>query len=293
VGRRVALVLVVGAAMLLGTAVLALASFGVSTSASQSISSASLGAPSGLTAVPSGHNVVLNWAAGTGGTGYEVDGVANGTSSNCSAVTFASLAAPATTTYTDAGRYTPQGTYECYRVLTARGNWRSVSSNPTAAAQLGVVASTVAVISGGSSGNISNGDQLVITFNQAITPSTGPATGDTLCTAKASNTIVVGSTSTGSTCSTTAATISGGTLTGGTASQNSRSNATFAWNAADTVLTVTVGSLSSGSAPAVTGTQTFTSATTATALTSATGAFHACSTNTGGNNCTPAATGSF
>ena len=125
--------LVVGTALLLGTAALALAGFGVSTSASQSISSATLGAPSGLTAVPSGHDVVLNWTAGTGGTGYEVDGVANGTSSDCSAVTFAFLAAPAATTYTDTGRSTPQGTYECYRVLTARGNWRSVSSNPTAA----------------------------------------------------------------------------------------------------------------------------------------------------------------
>ena len=290
---RAGVVVVIGIAFLLGSAALALASFTSGATATQTISSVTRGAPSGLTAVPSGHDVVLNWSAGTNGTGYEVDGVANGTSSNCSAVTFSSLAAPTAATYTDTGRYSPQGTYECYRVMTARGNWRSVSSNPTAAAQIGVVASAVVIASGGSTGTISSGDTIVITFNQAIAPATGPVTGDNLCTVKASNTIVVGSNGTGSTCSTTASTIDGGTLTGGTVSQNSRFNATFSWNASSTVLTVTIGTLTNGTAPAVSGTQTFTPTTTATKLESTTGSFHACSSNTGGGNCTPAATGSF
>src|SRR6476661_4174479 len=53
-----------------------------------------LGAPASLTAVPSGHDVLLSWPAGTDGSGYSVLGVNNGTSTDCSGASYVSLASP-------------------------------------------------------------------------------------------------------------------------------------------------------------------------------------------------------
>jgi signal peptidase I, archaeal type len=78
---------------------------------SSEFSTAALGAPSGLTGAASGHDVVLSWTAGTNGSGYLVEGVGNGTSTDCSTVTFASVGTTSGTGYTDAGRYSPQGTW--------------------------------------------------------------------------------------------------------------------------------------------------------------------------------------
>jgi hypothetical protein len=76
--------------------------------------------------------------------------------------------------------------------------------------------------------------------------------------------------------------------------QASRFNTTWTWSAGNTVLTATVGTLSAGSANTqASGTATFTPNTTSTGLLSATGSFHTCSSNTGGGNCLPVATGSF
>ena len=104
---------------------------------------------------------------------------------------------------------------------------------------------------------------------------------------------MVGVTGTGTTCSTASATTVG-TLTSLTINRAARYNTTFAWSAGNTVLTVTIGSRSAGAQdPTVSGTAVHTPTTTATGLLSATGSFHTCSTNSGGGNCTPAATGSF
>ena len=65
--------------------------------------------------------------------------------------------------YTDTGRFTPQGTYFCYKATTTYGTWSSQTANPTAAGQLGVVAQSVAITNGGTAGTIDTGDKIVVT----------------------------------------------------------------------------------------------------------------------------------
>jgi hypothetical protein len=279
------------AALLAGSAT-ALAAFSMTASAAQAISSRNLGAASALTGAASGHDVNLSWTAGANGSGYAVAAVANGTSSNCSAVTFSALTTTAGTSVTDTGRFSPQGTFECYRVTTIYGTWSSQTGNPTLAVRIGVVAQSVALTNGGTAGRLDAGDTIAITFNQAISTGSGPVAGNNLCT-NTGGTIMVGVTGAGTTCSTASATTVG-TLTALTINRAARYNTTFAWSAGNTVLTVTIGARSAGAQdPTISGTAIYTPTTTATGLLSQTGSFHTCSTNTGGGSCTPSATGSF
>ena len=104
---------------------------------------------------------------------------------------------------------------------------------------------------------------------------------------------MLGVTGSGTTCSTGSATTIG-TLTSVTINRAARYNATYAWSAANTVLTVTIGSRSAGSQdPTISGTAVYTPTTTATGLLSQTSSFHTCSSNSGGGSCTPTATDSF
>src|SRR5205823_4071920 len=151
------------------------------------------------TATPSAHHVGLAWSAGTNGSGYAVLGVATGSSSNCSAASFASIGSAAGTSYADTGRYTPQGTWFCYQVKTSYASWTSVSSNPTAAAQLGVVAASVAAANGGTAGKLDTNDTITVTFNQPITTSTGPSGTNSVCAISGAS-IVLGSTTATGTC---------------------------------------------------------------------------------------------
>jgi len=290
--RRSRLVLTATCVLFLAGSATAIAAFSKTASASQTISSRNLGAPTGLTGAASGHNVNLSWTAGTNGDGYAVAAAANGTSTNCSAASFSALTTTAGTSVTDSGRFSPEGTIECYRVTTTYGTWSSQTANPTVAVRLGVVAQSVAIANGGTAGQLGPGDTIVITYNQAISTASGPAAGNNVCT-NTGGTIMVGVTGTGTTCSTASATTVG-TLTSLTINRAARYNTTFAWSAGNTVLTVTIGSRSAGAQdPTVSGTAVHTPTTTATGLLSATGSFHTCSTNSGGGNCTPAATGSF
>jgi hypothetical protein len=279
------------AAVLAGSAT-AYAAFTDPATASQTISSRNLGPASGLTGAASGHNVNLSWTAGTNGSGYAVAAVANGTSSNCTAATFSALTTTAGTSVTDTGRFSPQGTFECYRVTTTYGTWSSQTGNPTVAVRIGVVAQSVVITNGGTAGRLDAGDKIVITYNQAISTASGPVAANNVCT-NTGGTVMVGVTGTGTTCSTGSATTVG-TLTSLTINRAARYNTTFAWSAGNTVLTVTIGSRSAGAQdPTVSGTAVHTPTTTATGLLSQTGSFHTCSTNSGGGNCTPSATGTF
>jgi hypothetical protein len=281
----VALILMAGTAS-------AIAAFTKTASGSQTISSRNLGAPTGLTGAASGHNVNLSWTAGTNGSGYAIAAAANGTSSNCTAASFAALTTTAGTSVTDTGWFTPQGTFECYRVTTTFGTWSSQTGNPTVAVRIGVVAQSVVIANGGTAGRLDAGDTIAITFNQAITTASGPVAGNNVCS-NAGGTIMLGVTGTGGTCSTATATTVG-TLTSLTINRAARYDTTFAWSAGNTVLTLTIGSRSAGAQdPTISGTAIYTPTTTATGLLSATGSFHACSSNSGGANCTPSATGSF
>jgi hypothetical protein len=290
--RRRATTVIAAFAVLLAGSATAFAAFSKTTAAAQSVSSRNLGAASALTGAASGHNVNLSWTAGTNGSGYAVAAAANGTSTSCTAASFAALTTTAGTSVTDTGRFSPQGTIECYRVTTTYGTWSSQTGNPTVAVRLGVVAQSIAIANGGTAGRLDAGDTITITFNQTITTASGPVAGDNVCTSTG-GTIMLGVTGTGGTCSTATATTVG-TLTSLTINRVARYDTTFAWSAGNSVLTVTLGSRSAGTQdPTVSGTAVYTPTTTATGLLSTTGSFHACSSNSGGGNCTPSATGSF
>jgi hypothetical protein len=218
--------------------------------------------------------------------------VNNGTSSNCSSVTYASLGTSATTSYTDTGDYTPQGTYECYQVRTRyNASWTSVNSNPTASSQLGFIVSSVSITNGGVAGKLDTGDVIVFTFNQPVQPtSIGPSPNtNTVCAAN--NVVLIGSTTSNGSCA-AGETYQLGTMTGGTINGGGHSAATWAWSNGNQTLTVTLGA-ATGSTASASGTLTFNPVTTGSLVLSSTGSFHVCDTNTGGGNCLPTVTGSF
>ena len=290
--RRARVILAAACAALPAGSATAYAAFSSPAGGSQTVSSRNLGAPSGLTGVASGHNVNLAWTAGTNGSGYAIAAAANGTSTNCTAASFAALTTTAGTSVTDTGRFTPQGTIECYRVTTTYGTWSSQAVNPTVAVRLGVVAQSVVITNGGTAGRLDQGDTIAITYNQAISTVSGPVATDTVCT-NTGGTVMVGVTGTGTTCSTASATTVG-TLTGLSINRAARFDASFAWSAGNAVLTVTIDARSAGSQdPTISGAAVHTPTTTATGLLSQTGSFHTCSSNTGGGSCTPTATGGF
>jgi hypothetical protein len=249
-------------------------------------------APSNLTAAVTGHNVALGWAAGTNGSAYTVLGAANGSSSNCSAATYATVATTTSLSYTDTSRYTPQGTWYCYQVQTSYGSWTSVASNPVVAARIGFFASGVTITNGGTAGRLDTGDTIVVTFGQPVSTASGPSGTNTVCSTTA-GVIQLGATTTTGTCSAGEA-VNLGALKGGSTTVTGRWSATYTWSNSNQTLTIVLGTRVTGTATVVTsGTWTFNPSTTTTKLLSATGAFHVCDTNSGGGVCLPTATGSF
>jgi hypothetical protein len=289
--RRTAVIAGAVAVATLAGAASAVAAWTKTATAAQTVSSLNVGTASSLTGAASGHDVSLAWAAGANGTGYAIAAAANGTSTNCASAAFAALTTTAGTTVTDTGRFSPQGTIECYRVTTTHGTWSSQSGNPTVAVRVGVVAQSVVIADGGTANTLGQGDTITITFNQPISTASGPLASDTVCT-NTGGTVMVGVAGSGGSCPTTSATTVG-TLTGVTINRAARFDATFTWSASNTVLTVAIDARSAGQNPTVSGTAVYTPTTTATGLLSQTGGFHACSSNAGGGNCTPTATGAF
>lgn len=257
------------------------------------LATTALYAPSDLSAVASGHDVELGWSAGRNGSGYAVQGAANGASNNCQLADFSSVGSSVGTSYTDAGRSSPQGTFFCYRVATTYGTaWSSRRSNPRAAVRIGFVATSATISNGTLAGALDPGDRIVLTFNQPVDPASGPGPTDTICSTTLGR-IQLGSTTTNGSCSADE-TLTVGALTGGTIDNAARWEATYTWGNARRRLTIVVGSRVGGApAPAATGAWTFTPTSTADKLSSATGGFHICDTNSGGGICLPAATGDF
>ena len=210
---------------------------------------------------------------------------------NCTSASFTTLATPSGLSYTDTGRSTPQGTYVCYQAKTTYNTWSSISSNPTAAARIGFIATSITVTNGGTAAKLDTGDTITITYNQAVNTATGPAGTNNICTDTGTDTIALGSTGSGTTCNPTPNTL--GSIAVTTVSKKSRYNATWSWNAAHTTLTITIGANTAGNAATITGTGTLNPTTTTTTMLSTTGSFHNCDTNTGGADCLPTVTGSF
>jgi hypothetical protein len=296
----------------------AYATFSKTTSnSSNTVTATSLTAPTGLTAVPAGRDVSLAWTAASPANGYDVQaGAASG--SSCASTTFATIGSnptTATTSYTDTNRAGPsgsaptapavaQGTYYCYRARTRYNLWQSAATTSAVAVQVGVVATSLAIVkngnttgctSSGAAGALDCGDQITITFNQAINPANGPAAGDTVCGASGGTTILLASTTPSGACNTGTETTEVGTLTTPTLTNTQRYPATYAWSAGNTVLTITLGARQSGPKNLVVGNGTFTfnPTTNAAELKSTSGAVHACDSTTGGGVCKPSTTAGF
>ena len=256
---------------------------------SNALAAATLPSPAAFTATPAGRNVSLSWTAATPSQNYILSG-GTATSSACSGVNYAALGTPAATTYSDA-RYTPQGTWYCYRL---ENRYRSfTSASVIRPVQLGVVATAVAITNGGISGSVDTGDVVTITFNQAISAASRPSSTSTVCASGPTDVIYLASTTTSGACAPETTQI--GTLTGRPISNNPRWDATYAWNAAGTQLTITLTTRIAQNKNGVlgAGTNSFNPTTAAASLLSSTGNFHVCDTNTGGGNCLPTATGAF
>jgi hypothetical protein len=277
------------AALALAGAMASAFAFSSQASAVQAISTVALTAPTGLVATPAGHDVSLAWSAGSGGTAYSVLAAPAAMGGSCTGVTFAALTSTAVTSATDTGRYAPQGTYECYEVKTADGGWTSLTGNPVVAARIGFVATAVQLTNGGVAGQLDAGDRIVVTFNQAVDPATGPVAGRTVCVAT-SGTMALASSGVGTSCSTTGDRLCG--LTFASASRSARYAATYTWTAS-TALAILIGSRTAGLTPTVSGAGTFTPASGTGVPASQTGGFAVCSSNTGGGVCLPTATGSL
>lgn len=271
-------------------------------------STTALYAPTHLAGGAVGRDVVLSWPAGRNGDGYALETAANGASPDCRAAGFAPLAATNGTTYRDADRSTPAGTFACYRVrTTSSAGWSSVEGNPIAAVQVGFVASSVQLVNGGDrarcsgsrdgasgrAGSLDCGDQIVIGFNQPVDPGSLPPAGATVCADRKSGVIWLGSSSKNGTCK-AAEPAKLGSLSGGNLGEcDCRFAATYALGAGNTVLTVTIGErIAGGNAkwPTVGAAGwVFRPAADPARPRTATNGDRVCASNAGGRNCWPSA----
>ena len=250
----------------------------------------------GLTATASGHDVALSWTAAPFATSYTVTGGAGNAS--CSGVTYGAVGTSATTAYGDAGRFTPQGTWQCYRVGTTYRSYTSLSGDPQAAVRLGFVATGATVSpTGAAPATIDTGDQIVVTFNQPVSAASRPASTSKVCARDSNDKVILATTTSTGKCGAGSEVSQLGELTGVpiTSVADPRWDASYTWNAAGTQVTITLGARIVGTSDATLGAGTFTFNPTSTTgfLESGTGAFHVCTSNTGGGDCLPAASGSF
>jgi hypothetical protein len=313
-----ALALVAACAAIVPTGI-AYAAFSKTTSnGSNVVTATSLSAPTGFTAAPAGRDVSLSWTAASPANGYDVEGAAPASGSSCTGLTFSTIGGNPTTnttSYTDTLRAgpsgsaptapaVPQGTFYCYRARTRYNLWQSAATTSAVAVQVGVVATSLTIVkngnttgcsSSGANGQLDCGDQIIITFNQAIDPATGPESTDTVCGASGGTTVLLASNTTSGGCSTGTETVDVGTLTTPTLTNQTRYPATYTWSGGNTTLTITLGTRQSGPKNVVVGTGTFTfnGTTTTTAMQSTSGAVHLCDSNTGGGVCKPSTTAGF
>jgi hypothetical protein len=263
---------------------------------SSSFSTTSLYPPTAPAAVALGHDTVVSWTAGLNGSGYRVLGGPASSSAACASATLATVGSTTGLTYTDTGRYTPQGSWYCYEAQTSYGSSWTSTSSATVAVQLGAVLTSVTSTNGGTSAALDTGDTITLTFNQAIATASGPSGTNSVCATSASSpgaTVVIGATATSGSCTAAEAT-NGVRLAGGGSSRNVRYSATYVWTSSNRVLTVTIGARTVGTnSSTISGSWVATPTTTATKLLTSTGSFHVCDTNTGGGTCTPTASGSI
>jgi hypothetical protein len=233
-----------------------------------------VGAPSAATATASGYDMSLAWTAGTHGpvTGQQLNGVDNGTNSNCTGAAYSlitgSLTATATS-YTDASRGTSgsNGDWYCYQLISTSA---TVWTAPLAlsAVQLGLVATGVAITNAGTANTIEKNDTIKLTFNQQ----TNLTTASIKVCPFTTGVILIGDTSAGANCgaATDAYTIAKLTLSGSTitANLNFRSSTVALSSSAPWTATITLAG--TNSTAAMTGSPTWTLTGSSSVLSNAT-----------------------
>jgi hypothetical protein len=143
---------------------------GETQNAASSFAGGWIDAPSALTAAASGYDVALGWTPGTHGpvTGQQLNGVDNGTVSNCTGAAYAPVAtvSSATAAYTDASRGTlaNDGNWFCYQLVSTSATvWTAQAAQQL---QLGLVTSGIALANVGTNNRINANDTITLTFNQ-------------------------------------------------------------------------------------------------------------------------------
>jgi predicted outer membrane repeat protein len=224
-----------------------------------------LGAPS----TPAGLGATLTWTHATHGvTGQEIWYAHNGTTANCTAVTYAGLVTGGSlsaTANTITGSSSPNdqvssaynGEELCYQIRSTHNTWYTAAN--FSVIQVGFVPTGVSYTG---AGKISSGSTITITFNQNVSYSGGAIT---VCTFT-SGTILIGDTG----CAGAGDTPTIGKLVGGTVSKTTTC-ATSTVGTSGTSLTITLANCPNGvgNQASVSGTAAYTGAgTTAESTTS-------------------------
>lgn len=208
---------------------------------SSALSGGWIGAPPTVqTPLPAGYGATLTWTLSThGSTGQALFGTDMGTTSSCTTATYAtsfnaSIAVSATTT-TDSRGASANGHWLCYQIRATHGSW--FKGTNFAAVQVGLVPAGIASSnSGGTSGQIENGDKITLTFNQNVSYS--GASPISVCVWKnPANSIVIGDT--GCAASTDTGTI--GNLTGLSIPNANRTYVTSSVAASANTVVITLG----------------------------------------------------
>ena len=257
-----------------------------------------IGAPASPSATANGNNVDLAWTPGTHGpvTGQQLQGVDNGTSSNCSGAAYAPLTSlpAATSAYSDArGTSANGGNWFCYKLVsTSATAWTAEATLP--ALQLGLAATSVSSANGASrcapspqpaAGKLDCNDTITITFNQRPIL---PASPLVVCVSSTGS-IVLGANRTPCTSSDGTATV--GILAGGTISANAAyaSSSFTLSSAAPWTMTITLGGANT-QPPSISGSFTLTPASTIKSFATAN---QATICTTAGPTCRPSMTSGF
>jgi hypothetical protein len=156
--------------------------------------------PSTFTATATGYDVSLGWTPGTHGpvTGQQLNGVNNGTSSNCAGAGYsaASTLSSAAATFTDSNRgSTINGNWFCYQLLSTSATvW---TAQATQSLQVGLATTGISLANVGTNNSVNAGDTITLTFNQRTNL---PASGSGKICVRQSGKIIVGDTSGGGGC---------------------------------------------------------------------------------------------
>lgn len=159
--------------------------------------------PAAFTAPASGYDVALTWTPGTHGpvTGQQLNGVNNGTNSNCTGAAYAPLATlgAAIATFTDStsGSAASNGNWFCYQLVSKSATvWTAQAAQ---ALQLGLVATGLTIANAGTNNTINANDTITIGFNQRTNLA---ASGTTKICVFTTGRITLGDTAAGNSCAT-------------------------------------------------------------------------------------------